>query len=115
MSRPASTTPPDLATIDRLRAVEEPVDLLRRLRRTAADSPDATREEAARLIAQRLWRRWRPELSPFGVGRAAVASWVAGGDRELWLWIAGDRQWTQVVDALAGRAARRIPQRSRGL
>jgi hypothetical protein len=103
---------------DRLRGVAEPVDLLRRLRRLGADAPDTVRYEAARLVSQRLWRRWRAELAPFGVGPAAVRTWIQADDRELWLWILGDRPWSQVLDALAGRAARRIEvaasTRSRG-
>jgi len=92
---------------DRLGAVDEPLDLLRRLRRIAADEPARVRDEAVRLVGQRLWRRWRPALSPFGVGPAAVRRWVQTDDRELWLWIVGDRPWPQVFDAVAGRVARR--------
>jgi hypothetical protein len=96
-----------------LRAVEEPRDLLGRLRRSLADSPGETRGEAVRLVAQRLKSKWAPALEPYGVRPAMLRSWVAGGDRELWLWVVGDRTWIQVVDGLAGRVARRATRAGR--
>ena len=101
-------------TVENLRAIDEPVDLLRRLRRSAGSDPVHTRDEATRLVAQRLWRHWRPLVSRYGVRPAQVRSWVAGGEREVWLWITGDRPWSHVADALAGRAARRIRAGSKG-
>jgi hypothetical protein len=29
--------------------------------------------------------------------------------RELWLWLMGDRQWSQFVEGLTGRILRRLP------
>ena len=34
---------------------------------------------------------------------------VSANDRELWLWLMGDRQWIQFLGALAGRVGRRLP------
>ena len=34
---------------------------------------------------------------------------VAGYDRELWLWLLGERTWAQCADGLAGRVRRRLP------
>jgi hypothetical protein len=96
------------AAIRRLYSVDEPLDLLRRLRRSAAQDPLRARSEAARLVAGRLWRRWREELAPRGVRPALLRAWVAGGDLEVWLWVAGDRSWPQVLDAIVGRVVRRV-------
>jgi len=56
-----------------------------------------------------LWQQWRPSLEPLGVDREAFLDVVVGYGRELWLWIAGERPWAQVVEGLAGRVGRRLP------
>jgi succinate dehydrogenase flavin-adding protein (antitoxin of CptAB toxin-antitoxin module) len=38
---------------------------------------------------------------------------VTANDRELWLWLMGERQWTQFLTALAGRVVRRLPSPAR--
>jgi hypothetical protein len=96
------------ALIDLLGAAPEPRDLLPRLRRSLANAPHETRDEAVRLVAHRLRKTWDPVLAPYGVRPAAIRTWVASSDHEIWLWIAGDRTWGQVIDALAGRVARRV-------
>ncbi len=34
--------------------------------------------------------------------------------RELWLWLAGDRQWLPFLTGLAGRVVRRMPVAAAG-
>ena len=104
-----SRVPRASSVAERLRAVEEPLDLRRRLRVLVAEDPAAAHDEAVRLVAQRLWRRWKGEHALSGVRAGSVRNWVAGGERELWLWIAGDRSWEHVIDGLAGRVSRRLP------
>jgi hypothetical protein len=54
-----------------------------------------------------LWSRWsalgRTGMDPEEFGRI-----VLGYRRELWLWLAGERTWTQACSGLVGRLARRI-------
>ena len=92
----------------RLASLPEPADLRRRLVDLFGEQPSAARPEAVRLVAQRLWRKWRPDLEPHGGSAAAVRAACASGEREIWLWVVGDRAWSHVVDGLAGRVLRRI-------
>src|SRR5664280_2692902 len=50
-----------------------------------------------------------PALEPCGFSREDFVDAVIGYRRELWLWLSGDRQWSQFVTGLAGRVARRLP------
>ncbi len=55
-----------------------------------------------------LWARWQPALEPAGFSRDDFVETVVDYRREVWLWLAGDRQWGQFVTGLAGRIGRRI-------
>ena len=55
-----------------------------------------------------LWEQWRPSLEPAGLGREAFLEVVTAYRREVWFWLMGDRQWSQLVEGLAGRASRRL-------
>jgi hypothetical protein len=56
-----------------------------------------------------LWERWERVLDPLGVDFDRFAAELADNRREWWLWLLGDRQWRQVVEAQAGRILRRLP------
>jgi hypothetical protein len=60
-------------------------------------------------LATWLWDRWQPTLEPAGLDRRRFAGMVAASRREQWLWVLGDRQWSQFADGLAGRVLRRLP------
>jgi hypothetical protein len=38
---------------------------------------------------------------------------VTGYRRELWLWVMGERTWSQCAGGLLGRVQRRLPARQR--
>jgi len=56
-----------------------------------------------------LWEQWGPTLEPAGMPRETFVDIVTAYRRELWFWLMGDRQWSQFVEGLAGRVARRLP------
>jgi hypothetical protein len=58
-------------------------------------------------VAEWLWTRWK-HLGTFGITEDQFTSIVGGAKRELWLWLAGERTWSSVCSALAGRVQRRI-------
>ncbi len=53
-----------------------------------------------------LWSRWR-SLAAAGLDEQALGGIVLDYRRELWLWLAGERTWTQCCSGLIGRIARR--------
>jgi hypothetical protein len=56
-----------------------------------------------------LWSRWSA-LRQGGVTRDEFEGIVLGYRREIWLWLAGERLWTQSCSGLIGRVNRRIVQ-----
>jgi len=56
-----------------------------------------------------LWARWS-SLAAAGLSRQEFEQIVEGYRREIWLWLAGERIWTQCCTGLAGRVSRRIVQ-----
>ena len=56
-----------------------------------------------------LWERWRPALEPAGMDRERFVDVIVDYRREVWLWLAGERLWEQLITGLAGRVARRLP------
>ena len=59
-----------------------------------------------------LWTRWRT-LAGAGLGEEDLGLIVLGYRREIWLWLAGERTWTQCCSGLIGRITRRIADRDR--
>jgi len=59
-----------------------------------------------------LWTRWR-SLAGAGLGEEDLGQIVLGYRREVWLWLAGERTWTQCCSGLIGRITRRIADRDR--
>jgi hypothetical protein len=55
-----------------------------------------------------LWSRWR-HLAATGLGRDGLASIALGYEREIWLWLLGERTWAQCCSGLIGRIERRMP------
>jgi hypothetical protein len=54
-----------------------------------------------------LWSRWR-SLAAAGMTRDDLALVVADYQREIWLWLAGERTWAQSCSGLIGRITRRL-------
>ena len=54
-----------------------------------------------------LWSRWR-SLASAGLDEADLGRIVLGYQREIWLWLAGERTWVQCCSGLIGRINRRI-------
>jgi hypothetical protein len=54
-----------------------------------------------------LWSRWR-SLASAGMTRDDLAKVVANYQREIWLWLAGERTWAQSCSGLIGRITRRL-------
>ena len=57
-----------------------------------------------------LWDRWRV-LEGAGLDRDAFMTIVAAYRREIWLWLMGERTWTQCCSGLIGRIERRLSPR----
>jgi hypothetical protein len=56
-----------------------------------------------------LWSRWS-SVSKAGLSRDEFEDVVIGYRREIWLWLAGERVWTQCCSGLVGRVSRRTAQ-----
>jgi hypothetical protein len=59
-----------------------------------------------------VWGRWQPALEPSGMSREEFVDVVIADQRELWLWLMGERPWIQFLSSLAGRVSRRLPATS---
>jgi len=59
-----------------------------------------------------LWTRWR-SLASAGLSESDLHSIVLAYRREIWLWLAGERTWTQCCSGLIGRISRRVAERDR--
>jgi hypothetical protein len=94
----------------RLVLPDEPEDLKGGLRYALLDGQDWRSGFADDIcIGLWLWRCWQPTLEPLGMSREDFIEVVVGAQRELWLWLMGERQWIQFLTGLAGRAVRRLP------
>jgi hypothetical protein len=58
-------------------------------------------------IVDWFWSRWKI-LAASGLERGDLARIVTGYQREIWLWLAGERTWAQCCSGLIGRIARRL-------
>jgi hypothetical protein len=54
-----------------------------------------------------LWSRWRI-LGSAGMTPDDLALVVKSYQREIWLWLAGERTWAQCCSGLIGRIGRRL-------
>jgi hypothetical protein len=89
---------------------EEPVTLRNRMRDLAQNAPAEAVSliAAGEAIADPLWEVWAPCLLSKNADRATLIRILAGYQRELWLWVAGERTWQQCADGIAGRIKRRL-------
>ncbi|MGO8864388.1 MAG: hypothetical protein ACLQRH_26965 [Acidimicrobiales bacterium] len=89
---------------------DEPVDRVQAWLSAVLDGSDLadvlTREDG---LVPWLWTRWTV-LGQSGVTREDFTLIVLEYRRELWLWLAGERIWTQSCSGLVGRITRRIAQ-----
>ena len=60
-------------------------------------------------IAGPLWQVWGRALEQAGIGRERLVQIAVDYRRELWLWVMGERTWTQCASGLRGRVLRRLP------
>jgi hypothetical protein len=58
-------------------------------------------------IAAWFWSRWRI-LDAADLHEEELGQIVEGYGREVWLWLAGERTWTQCCSGLIGRINRRL-------
>ena len=99
----------------RLEFPEEPVDLKAGLRDALLDGADWRDGFSDDIcIGLWLWGKWQPALEPAGCTREEFVDAVVAYKRELWLWLAGDRQWLPFLTGLAGRVVRRMPAAAAG-
>jgi hypothetical protein len=105
---PAASAPVELAV------PEEPAELRDRVRALAEQDPAAAGDLLGRgeWIAGPLWRSWGPALRRAGLDQEWLRRLAVGDRRELWLWVAGERTWTQCAGGLLGRVRRRLPDAS---
>ncbi|MGP8006744.1 MAG: hypothetical protein ACLP2J_06910, partial [Acidimicrobiales bacterium] len=95
-----------LAPGARLELPEEPEELREGLRDALLDGQDWRAGFSDDIcIGLWLWGAWQPTLEPLGVSRDDFVEVVTAYRRELWLWLIGDRPWSQYVGGLAGRVA----------
>ena len=94
--------------VGRLSALsEEPVDVRDRLRVFAAAAPGKVRcslvEEIARLAAEGFLGALEARAT-----LQELKGVCKGYERELWLWLVGERTWVQCASGLEGRVLRRF-------
>jgi hypothetical protein len=54
-----------------------------------------------------FWTRWRT-LASVGLTEQGLGQIIFGYQREIWLWLAGERTWAQCCSGLIGRINRRL-------
>ncbi len=92
----------------RLHLPDEPVERREIWRaRVDAGEPIATVIEGPDGVGDWLWARWRV-LEGVGFDRTRFDAVLSGSRRELWLWLAGERTWSQAISGLTGRVTRRL-------
>lgn len=87
--------------------IEEPEQLRAEMRALAAVAPNQVRSRLVAEVAALLAK----QLAPAGEDTAVserLAVICAGYERELWLWIVGERRWDQCASGLCGRIGRRL-------
>lgn len=89
------------------RAGDEPVALRASLRDAIGDDPVVGLGEAIRSVSELLYSNWETDLAPRGVDARSFSEIVSGVSNEVWLWLMGDRPYTQLTAAIAGRSLRR--------
>ncbi len=92
-------------------APTEPLELKQKLRVAlqgdGESGPGVSDDDA--WLGRWLWEQWQPVLEPCGWSCDTLIGVVGGTRRELRLWLAGDRLWSQYLPGLVGRIGRRLP------
>jgi len=88
---------------------EEPVELRDRVRALAAIAPAQARRVLVAEVARLAGFEVRAGLGTPAAG-LDVARVCRGYERELWLWLVGERTWAQCASGLGGRLLRRLPE-----
>ncbi|MGH9169812.1 MAG: hypothetical protein ACRD0Z_02915 [Acidimicrobiales bacterium] len=88
-------------------SLPEPLPLLTALRARAAESPASSRAEAPRELAAWATQHWGDRVANLGMGDEALFEAFQSCRREIWLWVTGDRRWSQLASSLTARIARR--------
>lgn len=104
--RARPSTPAHQAVL--LKAPSEPVLLARNLRRLLGEDPEKAHLDIPKRLSARLWRDWGEELRHAGATPRLLRLICAGYEREIWLWLLGDRPWSQMLSGLRGRLLRRL-------
>jgi hypothetical protein len=58
-------------------------------------------------ITDWAWHRWRA-IESDGVSRDDLDAVLQRSARELWLWLVGERTWSQAIGTVLGRLSRRL-------
>lgn len=92
----------------------EPTELRAETRAVLEESPEegARVVQDARFVADLLWEGWSIELESSGMDREAFVAVARGYAGELRFWVVGERPWEHCAGGLAGRVARRLPDRA---
>ncbi|HEY3941931.1 MAG TPA: hypothetical protein VGL60_05550 [Acidimicrobiales bacterium] len=91
----------------RLHVPEEPAAHKARWLAAVLDGADLAEVLAgADGVVAWLWSRWRV-LERVGVHQQDLGQAVTSYRREIWLWLAGERTWSQCCEGLIGRVGRR--------
>jgi len=92
----------------RLVPPNEPAPVLASLRRLAREDPSVARLVGPERLAAALGEAWHGSLGRVGASPADLRAVFAAANREIWLWVMGNRTWAQLVEHLAGRAERHV-------
>jgi hypothetical protein len=98
------------------RLMGEPVELREEMLALAAVAPGQVRSRLATEVAAIAADHLALEGQSEELARSLEAA-CKSHERELWLWLVGERRWQQCVEGLSGRLARRFgrPEVTTGL
>jgi len=105
----AAASSAGLSAVLELAPIDEPAGLLDDLRLLSAERPALARSEAPKRLAAVAIAAWHDRLVQSGISSAVIGPAFEGARREIWLWVEGDRNWSQLAPHLAGRVVRRRP------
>jgi hypothetical protein len=95
-----------------LGTLDEPLALRADLLQLVHEHPDHGHLPIVRALSTSLWRSWRALLAPLGMRISDLRIIMASYDREILLWVVGDRPWAHMITGLVGRIERRLPDKS---
>ena len=93
--------------VDTALLIEEPLELRDQMRALAALAPSQVRSRLREAVAELAAAAFRAvfEIDEVEIDlEAACRSY----QRELWLWLVGERTWAQCLSGLEGRFSRRL-------